>query len=284
MKQYAFIKYVNLVGMLTILTISIIGVYWWYAKSQSKISSSIQPSINAPVKITPHTIIHLSKLYTVITPDEVIINAFENTEIPGGLIIKKLDYPKIFEAEFIQTEDFLDKENNKYFIIVSSNYSRSGGFMPWYFLIVDPGESKIVYKSPNEFNSASDRYYEIVDNNTLHLNMAVYNLYSDCMNCKLTVDEFVAYNKATETITPVNGKYKTTFSHKLNSYVEMENKESCKYKGETLSLGTLISKYGQSATCNSNSGTKFMSVGEYLNYKEKIQQIVNGTRESLLTP
>lgn len=179
-----------------------------------------------------------------------------------------------------------DAVHNKYFVIVTSNSSRSGSYQPHYFVIVDPAESKVVYESPNEFISAYDKYYEFTNRSDIHLNMQMYNLYSDCSNCRLSMDEYISFDPKSGKFLPVNHKYKSYFESILKSYEAMGKREKCTYKGEELTIDELIKKHGGSANCAGDviyeNTPEFMTMGEFIQYKDNISKIISGEKLSLM--
>lgn len=268
--------------LLLVLSIAVVCLSFLLFKSTNK----VEPIKPAQEVINSNVIIELSKTTAVVNQKEITINAFENSEFPGPTILSVSKYPGLFENDFIVVDDLNDVINNKYFVLVSSNSQRSGSYQAKYFIVVDPQSGNIVYESPTEFSTAYDQSYKFIDKSVIHLNMQVYNLYSDCSNCRLSIDEYVSFDPKMGKFVSVNDRYKSFFMNKLKAYESMEIKEKCVYKGQEFVISDLATKYGDYASCAGDiiypNSPKFMTMGEYSEFKEKINQLIKGKMNSLV--
>lgn len=227
--------------------------------------------------------------------DGISMNPCESsipTECPSpSMYLDKKTYPELFKVydQFtrIDTQMINDLVNGKTFVFFTGNVPDHGGYATLYGVIVDPQTQSVVFKTPKELKSPL-AYYEIIENGSvIHFVLNPYLFNNSCNSCRLEIEEYITFDKNSKKYVSVNSRYSAEFKKLLATYEKAAS--DCYYQGKQRTVTEVLSLGGKDARCGdenmdnkpftADSGA--ITVGEFLEIKNKIQKIVDGNELSL---
>jgi hypothetical protein len=235
--------------------------------------------------------LYLGKDFVQIEQDKILINPCDKkcNSSRKSMVINKETYPELFEIydEFtrIQTEQINDI-SGKNFIFFTKNVPDHGGYAALYGVIVDPETGSVVYTTPKELKSPLSSY-QILKDGVILFNLHPYLFNNSCTSCRLGMFETVAYDNKQKKYVSVNRRSISLFKTLLEQY----NKAAadCYYKGQKRTVQEVLSIGGKDARCedelfpsNPKQNNSFITVGEFLDIKSKIQKIIDGQELSIV--
>lgn len=251
------------------------------------LSDSINPTptITPTPSFTPGALFELKKSKVLVKSNEIEINPYFFDEDQKKVTLTEQEYPGLFSNQYIIPSEIYDSVNDKTFLLITSNSDRGGSYQPYAFVVIDPNKGKVVYDSPDEFGM-NDQSLEYINGSVFELFMENVYVYDTCGNCSVGILEFVAYDPILEKFVPVNSRYRSYFQKRVSYYNEILNTQKCIFKEKEGTLSELYTMYGAEATCLENypkDDTSIFTIGEFIKLRDKTQEIVSGTRATLVS-
>jgi hypothetical protein len=235
---------------------------------------------------------YLGKDFVQIEQDKIIINPCDEkcNSSRKSTVINKQTYPELFEIydEFtrIQAEPVHDEISGKNFIFFTKNVPDHGEYAALYGLIVNPETGSIVYTTPKELKSPLSSY-QILKDGVILFNLHPYLFNNSCTSCRLGMFETVAYDDQQKKYVSVNRRSVSLFKSLLEQYNKAAT--DCYYKGQKRTVREVLSIGGKDARCedeffpsNPKQNNSFITIGEFLDIKNKIQKIIDGQELSIV--
>lgn len=260
-----------------------------------RLSKSINQNYQASNKSTETKLTSLPltiRLYDtpIMIDDGVIFINFDGSETSSKTYqLTKTEYPKLFQnTERISVEPVSISNNSEYkfAVIASQNYSR-GGFGINHFVIWDFDQNKVIYESPDEFNSWNSGYNFSKDGREIQISSFPYWFYSSVTNSSLPFLEFATFDPRTKMFVRSNNTHKSEFQSLLKEYDSAADK--CFHYRFQMNIEYMISEYGGDVFCDdyldpknpSFNNDSFISLGQFQSIRDNINKIIKGENISM---
>lgn len=271
-----------------------IGVMISYLYNLNKIQN--QNPNQQPTKAKTETISHLTGVYisgnlVQIGDGEIFINPCDGECTRLSMHLDKNTYPDLFKINDkftrIEAKGIHDSINDKDFIFLTNNIPDHGGYAATYGVIVDPESQSVVYTTPKELRSPLAYYQTLPSMGVILFSMNPHLFNNSCNSCRLGILETVKYDDKQKKYVSANVGSKPGLEALMKQY-ERAAKE-CFYEGKVRTVDEVVSLGGEGARCGdgnmrnkpftADSGA--ITVGEFLEIKDKIQKIIDGNELSL---
>lgn len=238
------------------------------------ISKLGEDGLTCPVDISigeyDEFLVTLGENTILVKPEEVVINeGFEESDV-NEFVVKKIDYPNLFDlkdkySRIHVTEVVNSFENDNGLIYISNQRPDHGSINDGYFIKIDPKLKKVV-------DQGWKRLFGSV------------RLYSSSNGSALPLIEFKQYNPQKGIYELDNSNHKTEFIKLKVELLAINKKEICKINGRDLTLEEAVGSAGETDKCadwllgasNETPAVDFITIGQYRQILKNVQRIIDG--------